>query len=77
MGDLDRAIRDNGKAMELRNSTEPDDGDWYVAGRIYEQLGLANDAAAAYKRVTRPGDDQLLSVYTLAQRRLAAMAAAH
>ncbi|HEX7839066.1 MAG TPA: DUF3857 domain-containing protein [Kofleriaceae bacterium] len=77
MGDLDRAIRDNWKAMGLHSSVEPDDGDWYVVGRIDEQLGLAKDAAAAYKRVTRPRVDQLLSVYTLAQRRLAALAAAH
>jgi tetratricopeptide (TPR) repeat protein len=77
IGDLDRAIHDNWKAMELRSSSEPTDADWYVAGRIEEQLGLAADAAAAYKRVTRPRFDQLLSVYTLAQRRLAAMGTAH
>ena len=77
MGDLDRAIHDAWKAMELRNSAEPDAGDWYVLGRIEEQLGLAADAAAAYRRVTRPRYDQLLSVYTLAQRRLAALGAVH
>lgn len=77
MGDLDRAIRDNWKAMGLRSSAEPDAGDWYVVGRIEEQLGLVADAAAAYKRVTRPELDQLLSVYTLAQRRLTALGAAH
>jgi len=77
MGDLDRAIRDNWKAMVLRKSVEPDGGDWYVVGRIEEQLGLRADAAAAYKRVPAPRFDQILSVYALAQRRLAALGAAH
>jgi tetratricopeptide (TPR) repeat protein len=76
-GELDGAIRDNWKAMALRNSADPEGGDWYVVGRIEEQLGLAADAAAAYKRVTKPKFDQLLSIYTLAQRRLAALGAAH
>ncbi len=77
MGELDRAVHDNWKAMGLRNSAEPHGGDWYVVGRIEEQLGLAADAAAAYKRVTKPKFDQLLSAYTLAQQRLAALGAAH
>lgn len=74
-GDLDRAIQDNKKAME-RHVVEPDDGDWFVIGRIEEQLGLTGDATAAYKRVTRPaGDDQLVSAYQLAQARRSALGA--
>jgi tetratricopeptide (TPR) repeat protein/transglutaminase-like putative cysteine protease len=73
-GDLDRAIPDNTKAMELRHIIEPTSDDWFVIGRILEQLGLAGDATAAYKRVTPPLYDQLVNTYLLAQRRLAAIA---
>jgi hypothetical protein len=59
----------------LRRSTvEPGAGDWYVIGRILEQLGLSSDAITAYKRVTRPQEDEVISAYLLAQRRLAAIA---
>jgi tetratricopeptide (TPR) repeat protein len=73
-GDLDRAIQDGRKAMELRSAIEPDAGDWYVIGRIDEQLGLTADAVAAYKRVTPPTYDELVSKYQLAQHRLAVIA---
>jgi tetratricopeptide (TPR) repeat protein len=76
VGELGRAVEDNWKAMQLSGAREPGDGDWYVVGRIDEQLGLTADAAAAYKRV-KPRPDQALSVYALAQRRLAALHAAH
>jgi tetratricopeptide (TPR) repeat protein len=73
-GDLGRAIADNLKALKLQNSVEPDPDDWFVIGRILEQLGLTADATAAYKRVTPPRYDQLVNTYELAQRRLAAIA---
>ncbi|HSS02059.1 MAG TPA: DUF3857 domain-containing protein [Kofleriaceae bacterium] len=73
-GDLDAAVHDNWKAMELAGTVEPLAGDWYVAGRIYEQLGLAADAAAAYKRIA-PSTVVGVTPYSLAQRRLAAMQA--
>jgi tetratricopeptide (TPR) repeat protein len=73
-GELDRAIHDSRKAMELHNAAEPTAGDWYVIGRILEQLGLNSDAITAYKRVTRPPEDEVVSPYLLAQRRLAAIA---
>jgi tetratricopeptide (TPR) repeat protein len=73
-GDLDRAIPDNTKAMALRHIIEPTSDDWFVIGRILEQLGLTADATAAYKRTTPPLYDQLASGYQLAQRRLAAIA---
>src|SRR5678816_2773611 len=72
-GELGPAIDDNRKAMALRNATEPTADDWYVAGRIDEQLGLTADAIAVYKRVTKPRGDLLVSAYGLAQRRLAAL----
>jgi hypothetical protein len=47
------------------------------AAQVQKQLGLAADAAAAYKLVTKPKFDQLLSEYAPALRRLAALSAAH
>jgi tetratricopeptide (TPR) repeat protein len=76
VGDLDRAIHDNWKTMELSGSSEPGDADWYVAGRIFEQLGLTGDATAAYKRVAKSTDVGVTS-YSLAQNRLAAMRQRH
>jgi tetratricopeptide (TPR) repeat protein len=73
-GDVDAAVHDNWKVMELAGTVEPLDSDWYVAGRIYEQLGLATDAAAAYKRIA-PSTDVGVTLPSLAQRRLAAMQA--
>lgn len=74
-GDLDRAIPDNIRAMELRHITEPTSDDWLVIGRILEQLGLTADAVAAYKRVTPSPYDVLVSAHQLAQRRLAVLGA--
>lgn len=73
-GELGRAIEDSWHAMALAGTSEPRAGDWYVMGRIYEQLALSDDAAAAYKRVTRDDiEDSALSSYALAQKRLAAL----
>jgi len=74
VGDVDLAIHHGWKAMELGGAIEPGAGDWYVAGRIDEQLGLTGDAIAAYQRVARPGKVVLFSPYELAQRRLAVIA---
>jgi tetratricopeptide (TPR) repeat protein len=71
-GELDRAIEDHWKAMELRGSFEPNGAEWYITGRINEQLGLRDDAAAAYRRVTRDITEPMSS-YDLAQARLAAL----
>jgi tetratricopeptide (TPR) repeat protein len=73
-GDLDEAVHDNWKAVELSGHIEPAEDDWYVAGRIYEQLGLTADALATYKRIARSNDTGV-TAYSLAQRRLAALAA--
>lgn len=74
LGELDPAIKNNWKSMELRRTAAPIGSDWYVAGRIAEQLGLRADAEALYKRVP-PARDWPLSSYDLAQRRLAALRA--
>ena len=68
LGDLDRAVHDNWKAMELSGSSEPGDADWYVAGRIYEHLGLTGDATAAYRRIAKSTAVGVTS-YSLAQGR--------
>lgn len=71
VGQLDRAVTDYRKAMELRTSVVPDAADWYVIGRIDEQLGLVGDAIAAYQRIGL--SSQRCSSYSLAQKRLAAL----
>jgi tetratricopeptide (TPR) repeat protein len=76
LGDLDRAVHDNWKSMELSGLVEPGAPDWYVAGRIYEQLGLTADAIAAYKRIAKSIGVGVTS-YSLAQNRLAAMRQRH
>jgi len=72
LGDTDHAVRHVWQAIELRHAIEPSESDWYIVGRIAEQLRLTADAVAAYKRVTPAGDDGMSS-YTLAQKRLAVL----
>jgi tetratricopeptide (TPR) repeat protein len=70
-GELEAARADNWKAIAQRPRGEPADPDWYVAGRIDEQLGLTADAVAAYSRIARsPGSS---STYDFAQQRIAAL----
>jgi tetratricopeptide (TPR) repeat protein len=71
MGALRDAVTDNWAAMALHGPAAAD-ADWYVAARIYEQLGLTGDAIAAYKRIARPGGSPR-SVTTLASDRLRAL----
>ena len=71
-GDVDRAVRDNWKAMDLAGSIEPEPSDWYVVGRIHEQLGLDLDARKLYKRIARTRSTGV-TAYSLAQHRLDAM----
>jgi tetratricopeptide (TPR) repeat protein len=75
VGDLRSALEDDHKAIELRSRNEPDGNDWYVLGRMAELVGLRDDAIAAYRRVTAPRTPNrfIVSSYTLAQRRLAAL----
>lgn len=74
VGELAAAVEDQRAVLELRNGGPPEDADWYVAGRIYEQLGLPADAIAAYQRISSPTVARL-SAYQLAQRRLAVLRA--
>jgi tetratricopeptide (TPR) repeat protein len=53
---------------------EPLQPDWYVHGRILEQLGLRDDAISAYKKaVAKPTDSLTVDAYQLAQKRLKAL----
>jgi tetratricopeptide (TPR) repeat protein len=65
------------QAMDQLNLEEPDPNYWYAFGRIAEQYGENEVAAADYNRVKKPGNPALLagSSYRLAQNRLAAMRA--
>ncbi len=51
LGDVGLARTHLIKALDARQESAPDSSDWYVIGRIYEQLGLRADAIAAYRRL--------------------------
>jgi tetratricopeptide (TPR) repeat protein/transglutaminase-like putative cysteine protease len=76
LGDLVAAKYQLDRAMERDKRHQPSGGDWYVIGRIAEQLGLRDDAIAAYRRVPSPSRLPLVpGSYELARRRLNAMRA--
>jgi tetratricopeptide (TPR) repeat protein len=71
-----RAARDDGwQAMANRTRDVPEPQDWYIVGRIAEQLGLRDDAIAAYRKCPPDPRNPRLSVHGLAQRRLQRMGA--
>jgi tetratricopeptide (TPR) repeat protein len=61
--------------MDVEGHDEPDDNEWYVFGRIAEQYGLTQEAAAMYRRLAKPENELAIpaSSYALAQKRLKAM----
>lgn len=63
------------RSIELSGNEEPDGDDWYILGRIAEQIGVNEAAVAAYNKVEKPKEQYAVpdSTYTLAQRRLALM----
>lgn len=63
------------QAMDSVGMDEPNDAVWYVFGRIAEDYDLPDTARDYYKRVARPKEETqiLLSSYSLATRRLAAL----
>jgi hypothetical protein len=71
-GDVGRAAADTKASMDSIPGRPPRDADWFVAGLIDEQLGLTDDAIAAYRRITQPSVDPT-STYVYAQKRLAAL----
>lgn len=75
LGDLRSAIDDDRKAIDHRLRKEPGDPDWYLQGRVAEQVGLRDDAIAAYRHLKPPPhpDPLVLESYDLARKRLAAL----
>jgi tetratricopeptide (TPR) repeat protein len=62
------------EAMSTGNLEEPNSAIWYGFGRIYEQYGVYDAAAAAYQRVERPdGVVDPTDTFVLAQSRLKAL----
>jgi tetratricopeptide (TPR) repeat protein len=63
------------EAMSSGHLEEPNSAIWYGFGRIYEQYGVYDAAAAAYKRVEKPdGVIDPTDTFVLAQSRLKALA---
>jgi tetratricopeptide (TPR) repeat protein len=62
------------QAMDVEGLEEPDEKSWYVFGRIAEQFGVCDAAAADYRKLKPPEADvaSTTSTYLLAQRRLKA-----
>jgi tetratricopeptide (TPR) repeat protein len=68
LGDVPAALLDLRWSMANINRTVPGDADWYIQGRIAEQLGLRDDAIAAYRRLKVEPEKN--ATYYLAKRRL-------
>ena len=65
------------QAIEKSDDSQPAAEDWYVLGRIAERYGLPEEARPLYARVTLqpdPSETAPDSTYSLARRRLAALA---
>ncbi len=58
------------RSMDDAGRDDPAPHDWYVLGRIAEDYGATDAAAAAYHRVEKPKDTLNGSTYVLAQKRL-------
>jgi tetratricopeptide (TPR) repeat protein len=56
--------------MEVGGLEEPNGYAWYVFGRIAEQFGIFDAAAADYRKVEKPEENLVTSTYALAKRRL-------
>jgi hypothetical protein len=75
-GEAAEALQVLRKAVERAGpSNLPESHDWLVMGLIAERYGLAEEAAADYRRVTAPEQPDGLSSHELAERRLKALAA--
>jgi tetratricopeptide (TPR) repeat protein len=63
------------QSLELSGKSDTDSSTWYVLGRIAENYGFVDAAAASYRKVKPPekAQPQFTSCYMLAQRRLAAI----
>lgn len=75
MGRLGAARETFRKNLAVLGWKKPKKHAWYVHGRIAEQLGLPDEARAAYQKVDKPKRPDPTHTYQLAQRRLKLMAA--
>ena len=73
LGDLAAAKTDQWAALDMRPQGAPSDGDWYTIGRFAEQLGLRDDAIAAYRKIPKTVPTLQKTGYELAQQRLKAL----
>jgi tetratricopeptide (TPR) repeat protein len=58
---------------KANDGEDPPPADWYVHGRIFEQLGLRDDAIAAYRKAAAKPSESITSTYHVATRRLKAL----
>src|SRR3954447_26509596 len=58
------------KALERRLGDQPASNDWFVLGRIAENYGVKDAAVVAYKKV-KAEDNDAVSTWELAQKRIA------
>jgi tetratricopeptide (TPR) repeat protein len=58
------------KGLERRFADQPSSSDWFVLGRIAENYGVKDAAVTAYKKV-KPDDNDGMSTWDLAQKRIA------
>jgi tetratricopeptide (TPR) repeat protein len=69
LGKTSEALENLRRTVEIRGE-RPETADWYVLGRIAEQYGLDEVAAALYRKVPAKQPATADDVYVLAQRRL-------
>lgn len=66
------------EAMQKAADDDPSSSDWYVLGRIAEQLGAPDAATAAFRKVAlKPHEPAGTSTFALAQRRLSKQTSLH
>jgi tetratricopeptide (TPR) repeat protein/transglutaminase-like putative cysteine protease len=75
-GEPSQALEVLQKAIGWSTSDEPAPHDWLVIGRVAETYGLADEAIAAYRRVTPPKETDGIGSHVLARARLAKLAPA-
>ncbi|NVB81392.1 MAG: DUF3857 domain-containing protein [Kofleriaceae bacterium] len=74
-GEVLEALKTDWESMAVAGVREPGGEDYYVHGRILEQIGLSADAIASYRKVKKP-TTLTPGSYVLANRRLNALGAA-
>ena len=73
VGRLDDARRTLERLLGYREDQRPDPIDWFIIGRMAQELGLTQMARESYAKVTKPERANPTSTYVLAQNRLKAL----